>query len=90
MFTQTPTPGAILMWIRNLLDSREPPITIAVVGDTTPELDETFFVNLGDASTNAIIVNGHGIGNIHDDDLPSMPGDPGTECTPDNVYYPAC
>jgi hypothetical protein len=65
-------------------------ITIAVVGDTTPELDETFFVNLGGASTNAIIVNGHGIGNIHDDDLPSMPGDPGTDCTPDNPSYPNC
>jgi hypothetical protein len=65
-------------------------ITIAVVGDINLELDETFFVNLGGASTNALIIAGHGIGNIHDDDLPSMPGDPGTGCTPDNPYYPNC
>ena len=33
---------------------------------------------------------GHGIGTIIDDDLPSMPGDPGIGCTPDNPYYPNC
>jgi hypothetical protein len=65
-------------------------ITIQVSGDTIGEPDETFFVNLRGASTNALIVNGYGIGNIHDDDLPSQPGDPGTDCTPDNPYYPNC
>jgi hypothetical protein len=65
-------------------------LTIAVIGDTMIEPDETFFVDLGGASTNALLVNGHGIGTIIDDDLPSMPGDPGTGCTPDNPYYPNC
>jgi hypothetical protein len=60
-------------------------ITIQVIGDTTDLLDETFFVNLGGASTNALIVNGHGIGNIHDDDLPSQPGDPNPD-PGDNPY----
>ena len=65
-------------------------ITIEVVGDTTPELDETFFVNLGGASTNALIIHGQGLGTIGDDDLPTQPGDPGDGCTPDNPYYPNC
>ena len=60
-------------------------ITIQVIGDTIDVLDETFFVNLGGASTNALIVNGHGIGNIHDDDLPSQPGDPNPD-PGDNPY----
>jgi Calx-beta domain len=60
-------------------------ITIQVIGDTTDVLDETFFVNLGGASTNALIVNRHGIGNIHDDDLPSQPGDPNPD-PGDNPY----
>ena len=60
-------------------------ITIRVIGDTTDVLDETFFVNLSGASTNALIVNGHGIGNIHDDDLPSQPGDPNPD-PGDNPY----
>jgi hypothetical protein len=65
-------------------------ITIAVIGDATPEPDEAFFVNLGGASTNALLAKGRGFGTIIDDDLPSMPGDPGTGCTPDNPYYPNC
>jgi hypothetical protein len=60
-------------------------ITIEVIGETNGELDETFFVNLRGASTNALIVNGQGIGNIHDEDLPSMPGDPNPD-PGDNPY----
>jgi Calx-beta domain len=65
-------------------------LSIAVIGDTTPEMDETFSVNLGAASTNALVISGHGIGTIVDDDLPTQPGDPGDQCTPDNPYYPNC
>jgi hypothetical protein len=65
-------------------------LTIAVIGDTMIEPDETFFVDLGGASTNALVINGLGLGTIDDDDLPVQPGDPGGQCTPDNPYYPNC
>jgi hypothetical protein len=42
-------------------------VTIAVIGDTTVEGSETFFVNLG-TPTNAAIARGQGAGTIIDDD----------------------
>lgn len=42
-------------------------ISVEVVGDTINEIDETFFVNLSNA-TNAAISRGQGIGTIQDDD----------------------
>ena len=42
-------------------------VTVAVVGDTTDEVNETFFVNLSGAS-NATINDGQGVGTINDDD----------------------
>ncbi|HYU32438.1 MAG TPA: ExeM/NucH family extracellular endonuclease [Thermoanaerobaculia bacterium] len=41
---------------------------VLVNGDTTPELDETFFVNVTNAS-NAVIADGQGQGTIVNDDL---------------------
>ena len=43
-------------------------ITVEVIGDPDFEGDETFFVNLENASDNAIIVDGQGIGTILNDD----------------------
>ena len=43
-------------------------ITIEVRGDATPEPDETFFVSLRGASSNALIANSQGLGTIRDDD----------------------
>jgi hypothetical protein len=43
--------------------------TVQVVGDTTDEADETFFVNLSNA-TNATIADNQGVGTITDDDTP--------------------
>jgi hypothetical protein len=43
-------------------------ITVGVIGDRTPDPDSTFFVNLSGASTNALIVNGQGVGRIQDDE----------------------
>jgi len=47
----------------------EATIEVAVVGDTLPELDEIFNINLSN-ETNAVIGNGLGIGTILNDDLP--------------------
>jgi uncharacterized repeat protein (TIGR01451 family) len=41
---------------------------VLVNGDTTPELDETFFVNVTNA-TNAIVTDGQGLGTIVNDDI---------------------
>lgn len=46
------------------------PITIAVVGETTNESDETFTVNLANAS-NATILDNIGTGTIQNDDSPT-------------------
>jgi Calx-beta domain len=47
-------------------------ISVPIVGDTTDEVDETFFVNLSGA-TNASIADAQGVGTIVDDDpLPSL------------------
>jgi hypothetical protein len=46
-------------------------IAVRVVGDLSDEPDETFFVNLANA-TNATISDGQGVGTIRDDDLPLL------------------
>jgi hypothetical protein len=46
-------------------------ISVPVIGDTIPEANETFFVNLSGA-TNATIADNQGIGTITDDDLPGL------------------
>ncbi len=43
-------------------------ITVEVVGDVTAEPDESFFMNLSGASTNAVLIVGQGYGTIVDDD----------------------
>ena len=45
-------------------------ITINVIPDKAQEADETFFVNLSGASSNAFISGAQGIGTILDDDTP--------------------
>lgn len=44
-------------------------ITVPVIGETVPEANETFFVNLSSA-TNAIISDNQGLGTIINDDVP--------------------
>lgn len=44
-------------------------ITVPVIGDTVPEADETFFVNLSGA-VNATIGDNQGVGTIINDDVP--------------------
>ena len=48
------------------------PITISVIGDTIPEPNKAFFVNLTSA-VNATIADGQGLGTIIDDDPISQP-----------------
>jgi hypothetical protein len=43
-------------------------VTILVVGDTFPEPNETFFVNLSNPSPNAYVVGSPGVGTILNDD----------------------
>jgi len=43
-------------------------ITVEIIGDTEPEPDEPFFVNLSGATANASILRGQGSGTILDDD----------------------
>jgi hypothetical protein len=50
----------------------EKTVTIAVNGDTLVESDETFFVNLSNATGGATIADGQGVGTIIDDDLPTL------------------
>jgi parallel beta-helix repeat protein len=47
------------------------PINVAVCGETVPEANETFFVNLTSA-INATIVDGQGVGTILNDDSPTV------------------
>jgi hypothetical protein len=47
-------------------------VTVGVVGDTTPEPDETFVVNLSSAA-NAAISDGQGTGTITNDDVAAAP-----------------
>jgi len=44
-------------------------ITVPVIGETIPEANETFFVNLS-SSTNATISDNQGVGTITNDDVP--------------------
>ena len=44
-------------------------ITVPVIGETAPEANETFFVNLS-AATNATISDNQGVGTISNDDVP--------------------
>ncbi len=44
-------------------------ISITINGDTPPEADETFYVNLANASANATIINAQGTGTIINDDV---------------------
>jgi large repetitive protein len=44
-------------------------ITVPVIGETVPEADETFFVNLSSA-VNATIADNQGLGTITNDDVP--------------------
>ena len=48
------------------------PISVPVNGDTSVEPDETFFVNLSNASNNAAIADVQGLGTIVNDDMPLM------------------
>ncbi len=43
-------------------------VFVPIIGDTTPEANETFFVNLSNATGGATIVDSQGIGTITDDD----------------------
>jgi hypothetical protein len=43
-------------------------VTVSVVGDLTPELDETFFVNLSNLTGGGTINDGQGVGTIVNDD----------------------
>lgn len=43
-------------------------ISVVVYGDTKQEVDETFFVNLSSPSSNALLVDGLGIGTVFNDD----------------------
>lgn len=58
-------------------------ITVEVIGDATPEPGETFFVNLSGASTNALIIDGQGVGTIQDDDGWALPPPDPDPC----LYY---
>ena len=49
------------------------PITVAVVGDTTVEPDESFLVNLSGPSSNATIIDNQGQGTIVNDDQTPPP-----------------
>jgi hypothetical protein len=49
-------------------------ITVHVNGDTTPEPNETFLVNLSNASANAAISDPQGQGTIQNDDFLCAPG----------------
>src|SRR5262249_905875 len=44
------------------------PVTVAVTGDRVPESDETFLVNLDNASSNASLADAQGVGTILDDE----------------------
>ena len=43
-------------------------VTVPVIGDTTREANEAFYVNLSNPSANALILDGQGVGTIVNDD----------------------
>jgi virginiamycin B lyase len=49
------------------------PVTVQVNGDTAVEPSETFTVNLGNATGNAVIADPTGVGTITDDDQTTVP-----------------
>lgn len=55
-------------------------ITVEIVGDTNPEGEAEFFVNLSGASLNAFILDSQGFGRIMDDDGWIPPPEPCTDC----------
>ena len=57
-------------------------ITVEVVGDITGEQDETFYVNLSGASSNALLIDGQGLGYLINDDVL----DCGDHCNPDPQF----
>ena len=61
-------------------------ITVAILGDTTSEEDEVFFVNLTNA-TNAIIDKSQGLGTISNDDINIVPSDQLLEVLAKNIIY---
>ncbi len=48
-------------------------ITVSANGDTTVESNETFYVKLTSASSNATIADGQGLATILNDDIPPLP-----------------
>src|SRR5262249_53359772 len=49
-------------------------VSVTINGDTTYEPDETFFVNLSNATNGAVITDSQGVGTItNDDPAPPMP-----------------
>lgn len=48
------------------------PVTVTIIGDTTVEPDETFFVNLSNASANAVLIDPQGTGTITNDDAANL------------------
>ncbi len=48
-------------------------VTITINGDVTFEPNETFFLNLGNASNGGVIVDGQGLGTINNDDASPPP-----------------
>jgi len=65
-------------------------VTVMVLGDTTPEGAEAFFVNLSGASANVFVARGQGYGWIQDDDgwIPEPPPvDSGLPAIPTEGYY---
>lgn len=69
----TPTSGTLTF----APGERTKTVRVAVLGDTVPEADESFIVNLS-APTNATIERGQGVGTIRNDDSATQPDAPPT------------
>ncbi len=48
-------------------------VTVTINGDLAFESNETFFLNLGNATNGGVIVDGQGLGTINNDDAPPPP-----------------
>ncbi len=59
------------------------PIPVSVCGDTSPEVDETFFVDLSNPEHDAVFSKSRGIGTIRNDDVRSTTTD--VSCVPATV-----
>jgi len=62
-------------------------VSIAVLGDTIYEGNETFLVGLANVA-GALIADGQGVGTILDNDQSSDPNPPGNQSWPDQFYAP--